>query len=106
MDFLKKNKTLTGVLILGAFFVVAMFLYSSTNNASSSAVDAGVIESDTTQPLIEALASLSAIRLDGAIFSDPVFVSLTDFGVVIPLQPVGRRNPFLPIGKAPTVTGQ
>ena len=36
--------------------------------------------------------------LEGGI-TDPVFASLTDFGVTIPPQNAGRRNPFAPVGK-------
>ena len=44
--------------------------------------------------LLTALATLKSTKLNTAIFNDPVFKSLRDFGVVIAAQPVGRRNPF------------
>jgi len=44
--------------------------------------------------LLTALAKLQSTKLDTSIWDDPVFASLQDFGVEIPAQPVGRRNPF------------
>jgi hypothetical protein len=58
-----------------------------------------VAQDDTSRisrDLIVTLSNLNTIRLDDSIFTDPVFLSLSDFGVQIPLQPVGRRNPFAP----------
>lgn len=46
--------------------------------------------------LLAVLGSLNTIVLDESIFDDPVFESLTDFGVTIPSQATGRRNPFAP----------
>lgn len=46
--------------------------------------------------LLVILAKLKTTRLDTALFSDPVFLSLRDFGVAIASQPIGRRNPFAP----------
>lgn len=88
-----------GVLILAAFIILCFMFYSWSNSSSSSSINE--VNSDTQQmgqALLVTLAGLNTIRLDGSIFSDPVFVSLTDFGVVLPSQPSGRRNPFLPIG--------
>lgn len=108
MDFLKKNKTVTGVLVLAVFIVLCFLFYSWSGNSSSTLTESNSDAGQMGQALLITLAGLNTIRLDGSIFSDPVFVSLTDFGVVIPPQPSGRRNPFLPIGssaaaKTPTV---
>lgn len=50
------------------------------------------------QDLLAALALLKTIQLDTSLFSDPIFKSLSDWGKAIPPQPVGRRNPFAPLG--------
>lgn len=108
MDFLKKNKTVTGVVVL-AVFIILSFLFYSWSGGSSSVNELNSDSSQMGQALLITLAGLNTIHLDGSIFSDPVFASLTDFGVVIPPQPSGRRNPFLPIGAtgktAPTSGG-
>jgi hypothetical protein len=107
MDFLKKNTMLSGVIIIAIFFVLAFLLYSWTGNSSSTVTETNSETDQTTQALLVTLASLNTIHLDGGIFTDPVFVSLTDFGVVIPPPPsIGRRNPFLPIGRGSINTGQ
>lgn len=103
MNTLLKNKTLTGVIVLAAFIVLGFLMYSwssPSTPASNPANDA------VSQQLLITLSNLHTIRLNGSIFSNPAFVSLTDFGVVIPPQPAGRRNPFLPAsaGSAPTQT--
>jgi len=88
-----------GVLILAVFVILCFMFYSYSGSSSSSSISE--VCSDTqqmSQALLVTLAGLNTIRLDGSIFSDPVFASLTDFGVVLPPQPSGRRNPFLPIG--------
>lgn len=64
------------------------------------AEEPGVVAQDTTdnvsRELVITLSNLNTIRLDDSIFKDPVFLSLSDFGVQIPLQNVGRYNPFAP----------
>ncbi len=42
------------------------------------------------------LKALGTVNKD--IFSDPVFVSLKDFTQVVEPEPLGRGNPFAPIG--------
>lgn len=95
MDFLKKNKMAIGggiVLLLGGYIY---FMYFSGGSSTPA------LTSDTTsaisQNLLVTLQNLHTIKLDNTIFTDPIFVSLTDFGVTIPPESVGRRNPFLPL---------
>ena len=59
------------------------------------------ISTNTTSPvsqdLLVTLQNLHTITLDSGVFSDPVFVSLSDFGTTIPPQQTGRTNPFAPV---------
>lgn len=57
------------------------------------------------QELVATLLELRAVSLNGTIFSDPIFLSLKDFGKEIVPEPVGRPNPFAPLPGAvqPTV---
>jgi hypothetical protein len=95
MQFLRQNKMLTfgGLVVLIVALIYFMFF-------SGSPEEAVVVTQDQTssisRDLIITLSNLSTIRLDDSIFTDPVFLSLSDFGVQIPLQNVGRRNPFAP----------
>ena len=94
MDFLKKNKLAVGVLIIG---VMGFYLYSISGGGSSAVLT-------ETQTVVGAdrlatLESVPGIRLDSRVFENPSFKSLSDFGVKIPPQESGRRNPFAPVGR-------
>lgn len=103
MDFLKKNKVAIGgaaVLILAGY---VYFTYFSGGSAPLTAVSA---DSAISGDLLATLGSLHTITLDNSIFTNPVFVSLSDFGVSLPPESSGRGNPFAPIGQggAPAAT--
>ncbi len=95
MQFLKDNKMLTlgGVVVILAAFLYFMF---SSDSPEEGAVVAQEENNNVSRELVITLSNLNTIRLDASIFDDPVFLSLSDFGVQIPLQNVGRRNPFAP----------
>lgn len=63
-----------------------------------SAAPATPVSAALGQDLLSALALLKTIRIDTKFFADPAFQSLSDWGKQIPSQPVGRRNPFAPLG--------
>lgn len=50
--------------------------------------------------LIALLAELKSIDLDTSILQDPTFMTLQDFTVSLSPEPVGRSNPFAPLGTA------
>ena len=104
MDFLKKNKMALGggVVILLAGYVYFAYFAGSDAGPILTSSDSNVTLS---QNLLVTLQNLHTIKLDSSIFDDPSFQSLTDFGVSIPTQNVGRRNPFLPLPSAPADTG-
>jgi hypothetical protein len=93
MQFFKNNKSSIGVIVIVGLLIYVYFSYfrSSTEQLISSTPT-----SDSTSKLLVALASLHTITLDNSIFTDPVFLSLSDFGIQIDPQNVGRRNPFAP----------
>jgi hypothetical protein len=62
----------------------------------------GAIDSDVVAILLQ----LRAVSLSGTIFSDPVFRSLQDFGSEIVPEPVGRQNPFAPLGATSNIQTQ
>lgn len=96
-DFIKKNMVLVlgiGLIVLGLVVYLNFF-----SGASSEALLASTdTQSPVSQELLVSLANLHTIKLDNGIFSDPLFTSLTSFGVELPPENVGRRNPFLPVG--------
>lgn len=57
------------------------------------------------QELVATLLTLRAVTLSGTILQDPAFTGLKDFGTTIVAEPIGRQNPFAPLGStAPTGT--
>ncbi|MEI6864155.1 MAG: hypothetical protein WCK46_02180 [Candidatus Adlerbacteria bacterium] len=101
MDFLKKNKMVTGGVILAVLLLLGMLFFSGNTNTPTLSSSADPSEPSVSRDLLVTLSNLHTLRLDGSIFSNPAFVSLTDYGVIIPPQPVGRRNPFLSLTAPP-----
>lgn len=97
MSLFKNTKVMGGVVVVVALACIAYYYWG--NGSGSSAV-VTVDTSPASQELLQTLASLHSTKLDASIFSNPLFQSLTDFGVTIPPQPTGRGNPFAPIGSA------
>ncbi len=99
MQFLKENKmiTLGGLVVLLSAFLYFTFFSGSPSTAT--------VSSETVSPashdLLVTLSNLHTIRLDEKIFTDPVFLSLVDFGVTLPLENVVRPNPFAPLEAPP-----
>jgi len=96
MDILKNKFVVGGV---GAVLILTLAYYLWTSAGNSALLTTNDGTSPLSQEILITLGQLHTIRLDPAIFTDPVFASLTDFGVTIPPQNAGRRNPFAPVGK-------
>lgn len=96
MQFLQANKTLLGGTVAAALLVLIYFMYFGED--ASPALVSSTDTSPVSQELLVTLSNLRTIKLDESIFNDPIFVTLSDFGVVIPPEAIGRRNPFAPIG--------
>lgn len=88
-----KNKMILGLL---AAMAVAGLLYWWSGSETSPALSQEPA-SPLSGDLLAILGSLNTITLDETIFADSAFSSLTDFGVTIPPQASGRRNPFAPL---------
>jgi hypothetical protein len=98
MDTLKKNMPIVlGILVVILGLVVYLNFFSGNSSEALLASSADT-NSPVSQELLTVLTNLHTIRLDNSIFSSPAFQSLTSFGVELPPEAVGRRNPFLPIG--------
>ena len=80
------------VLLIGAGYY---FLSGSSANVQPSltATTSGDASAASHDLLVQ-LSNLHTIKLDPTLFTDPAFLALNDFGVVIPPQPSGRHNPF------------
>ncbi len=99
---LKNKKTL---LIGGGILVAVILLYMTFSDNSDSSANLTVEVYGESNPIEEILgrdvlnlvSQMRGINLDTSILSDPAFKSLSDFTVEIPLQPIGRRDPFAPL---------
>lgn len=96
-SLLKNTKVLAGL----ATLALAGLGYWYWSGSSGVAPQATVTEvtSPASQELLMMLGNLHSLELDPSVFQDPLFTSLSDFGVTIPSQPTGRRNPFAPPGQ-------
>ena len=106
---MNSNKALniTIVIFLVVFGVVG-YLFLNREKAPESNLKSEVAVSPSGEPVSQALnqsnkqfldnlSNLKAVTLDDSIFSDPAFVSLTDFGLTLAPEPKGRDNPFAPL---------
>lgn len=106
MQWIKKNMMLIGILVVivvgGVWYGMSgggvqnepLLTTDVVNDSGSPTEDA------VDRDLVETLLTLRAITLSGTIFADPAFKALQDFGTTIVPEPVGRPNPFAPIGGA------
>lgn len=97
MEFLKKNMVLVGgatLLFVGIVVYLNFFAGASSEALLTTSEQPG---SPVSKDLLVMLSNLNTIQLEVKIFDDPVYQSLTNFGVVLPGQEAGRPNPFLPV---------
>lgn len=52
------------------------------------------------------LNQIQSLSIDTSLFSDPAYLTLQDYSVVIPPVPVGRNDPFAPLPGMPVSTAQ
>lgn len=96
MNFLAQHKVFV---VLGGIALAIGVWYTLTPSSSSSTVlssDGGT--AGPGQDVVDTLRQLDAVKLDAAIFSEPAFSDLKDFSTQIVPEPVGRPNPFAPLG--------
>jgi hypothetical protein len=94
LDYLKENKGLAAIVIIAVLGVGGYFAYKSS---SSDALLTSAGPTATSQVSRELLLTIGDLKTITLVFSDQAFRSLVDFRVEIPLQPVGRDNPFAPL---------
>lgn len=91
-----KGLIITCVILGVGFLVYTYFISQPKEQALSTQSLAGAPVVD--QDLISLLLTLKSIKLDEKIFSDTAFRSLEDFSKELVAEPVGRNNPFAPLG--------
>ncbi len=93
----KLIKFIVAVVIIGvAFLLIKSFLSTPVN--SSLVGSSGSPKFIDDKNIVSMLNRLDKVTLDDGIFTSQVFTSLSNFEKVIDSEPIGRRNPFAPIG--------
>lgn len=96
----KLQKIIFIILGLLLIFLAYVFLVKKDPEAESLITD-DLASSDTDilgDRITQALLRIEQIKLDKSIFTNEVYRSLQDRSIPIEPEPVGRNNPFAPIG--------
>lgn len=97
----KKNLVLIGIIVAAA---VALYYFASSGGGGAILTSSTDVQSPVSNEILATLGNLRTIKLDNSIFKEPLFMSLSDFGVAIPPAAAGRRNPFAPVGASGPVS--
>lgn len=95
MDIIKDNKNIIVGLII---FAIAFFVYNAFLRSDGSLLLSAPSTTGTGAALLKMSEDLKQTDLSQELFSSPGFVRLADFTVPVPDLPLGRPNPFSPIG--------
>jgi hypothetical protein len=80
-------------------FLVAVGIYHFIFSANQTLTTEGETSTNIGNDVIDLYQKIGAVKLDQHLFSTASYRALTDFSVTIPLQPLGRHNPFDILGK-------
>lgn len=96
----KKNLLILSISIILLIVMGWFFLGRNKDLPSDSLLEisSDPIENIIGRELLTSLEKMKQVKLDTSILGGEVYNSLIDFTVDIPKQPVGRRDPFAPIG--------
>jgi hypothetical protein len=98
MTLPKLNKNIVLLIALVVVAAVGFFLFSGSSDTPITTVQAGGA-GGVGQELVIELNRLKALQnIDTSIFKDSSYVSLQDFTQSVVVQPLGRVNPFAPVG--------
>ncbi|MEX0652410.1 MAG: hypothetical protein WD153_03050 [Candidatus Paceibacterota bacterium] len=100
IETFKKYKTLLAILgiTVVVFFGYTMFFDGGGNSGGVVLTSQNATVRGGDNELLLLLVNLRSITLNDAIFSEPAFKTLIDFGQQLVPEPTGRQNPFAPIG--------
>jgi|SRR3989344_4493695 len=99
MMFLTKYKnTLIALVIIVALFAAYKIFFAGDAADDELLAPTSIAEGDDRSELLTTLLELKSLTLDESLFTSNAFRSLRDFSQRLVPEPVGRRNPFAPIG--------
>ncbi len=97
--FKQYQQVITIGLVVIAGFVAYSVFFKPTNENALTAQTVDPSKTAVEQELIALLIELRSIKLDTAVFGDERFKALQDFSQQIVQEPIGRENPFAPLGQ-------
>ncbi|PIR85198.1 hypothetical protein COU15_02210 [Candidatus Kaiserbacteria bacterium CG10_big_fil_rev_8_21_14_0_10_45_20] len=93
-----KNVIIVFVVVIGLFVAYSIF-FGEEDTDTLSVTNVATEQTVVEQELLSLLLELRSITLDTSLFDDPRFKSLKDFSQELTSEPVGRPNPFSPLGE-------
>lgn len=102
MEFIKKYKNIVLSVVIIAIAAAGYTILFGKDGAGTALLTSQRSDADVIgvgEDVLDLLRQLRLIELDGTIFEDPAFQSLEDFSQELIPEPVGRDNPFAPIGE-------
>ncbi|RJQ34136.1 hypothetical protein C4568_03295 [Candidatus Parcubacteria bacterium] len=99
MDWLVKHKLVAGIVIL-VITAAAWYMLSGSAPADDAVLMTENVQDipPEAQELLDSLRRLQEVDLDSPIFANPSFQVLKDFTTPVIPEPIGRTNPFAPLG--------
>ena len=110
-----KNKKITIFLLIIFVFAAGVMIYtiksSGSNGGAKSLVPVGVTDTDSSgesarladqalpgqgEEILRLLSMLKDVDIDVNFFKAPLFMSLEDFSIQLPVADIGVPNPFAP----------
>ena len=87
------------VIVILVFTLVYFYMSGGSSSAldNSGTLSAGSAYGSVGSSELSLLNQVRSLKIDTALFKDPVFLSLQDYSVAIPTENVGRPNPFAPL---------
>ena len=99
MSFYQRYKNyILGVALIVLLFGAYAVLFGGEKGGVLTVLEPEGPGTAVERELLSTLLELRSLQLNEAIFSDPAFRSLRDFGQPLTPQPIGRNNPFAPLG--------
>lgn len=90
------------IIIVSSLVVVAamalIYLLKNPSDSSNLVAEKRTAEFASAKEVLNLLNRMSKVKLEDGIFYDKAFQSLNDTTVELVGQPIGRNNPFAPLG--------
>jgi hypothetical protein len=101
MQMFKNSKNLIMGAVLIILLIVAYFTFFKKNKEDDALTTTQVTSNQSVigKELIEEFNRLRALKnINDGFFNDPAFLSLKDITIPVSPEPIGRSNPFAPVG--------